>query len=74
MQVKKKLNEINKVGTSFKVSRTNNVKEAAYQSLDDLQILLIKLTVKFSAEKTWLLYYEFSFSLNSCDKPNDAQK
>ena len=33
------------------------------QDLDDLQNLLIKLTVKASSEKAWLLY-EFSFSLN----------
>ena len=36
------------------------------------QNLLIKLTVKASLEKAWLLY-EFSFSLNPGDKPNDAQ-
>ena len=42
------------------------------QDLDDLQNLLIKLTVKASSEKAWLLY-EFPFSLNPGDKPNDAQ-
>ena len=42
------------------------------QDLDDLQNLLIKLTVKASSEKAWLLY-EFPFSLNSGNKPNDAQ-
>ena len=42
------------------------------QDLDDLQNLLIKLTVKASSEKAWLLY-EFPFSLNPVDKPNDAQ-
>ena len=35
---------------------------------------MIKLTVKASAEKAWLIHYEFSFSLNSGDKPNGAQK
>ena len=30
------------------------------------------LTVKANAGKVWLLY-EFPFSLNSGDKPNDAQ-
>ena len=33
------------------------------QNLEDLQNLLIKLTVKASSEKAWLLY-EFSFSLS----------
>ena len=42
------------------------------QNLDDLQNLLIKLTVKAIQEKTWLLY-EFPFSLNPGDKSNDAQ-
>ena len=42
------------------------------QNLEDLQNLLIKLTVKASSEKAWLLY-EFPFSLNPSDKPNDAQ-
>ena len=35
--------------------------------------MLIKLTVKARAEKAWLLY-EFPFSLNPSEKPNDAQK
>ena len=38
---------------------------------DDLQNLLIKLTVKARAEKAWLLY-EFLLSLNPPDKLNDA--
>ena len=38
---------------------------------DDLQKLLIKLTVKARAEKAWLLH-EFLFSLNPPDKLNDA--
>ena len=37
-----------------------------------LQNLLIKLTVKVSSEKAWLLY-EFPFSLNPGGKPNDAK-
>ena len=40
------------------------------QNFDDLQNVLIKLTVKPSVDKAWLLYYGFSFSLNSGDKPN----
>ena len=36
------------------------------------QNLLIKLTVKASLEKAWLLC-EFPFSLNPGDKPTDAQ-
>ena len=75
MLVKKKLNEINKVGKftqCFKDSK--KIKRAAYQSLDNLQNLLIKLTVKVSAEKAWLLYHKFPFSLNPGDKPNVAQK
>ena len=42
------------------------------QNLEDLQNLLIKLTVKASSEKAWLLY-EFAFSFNPGNKPNDAQ-
>ena len=42
------------------------------QNLDDLQSLLIKLTVKASSGKAWLLY-GFPFSLNPDDKPNDPQ-
>ena len=42
------------------------------QNLEDLQNLLIKLTVKGSSKKVWLLY-EFPFSLNLGDKTNDAQ-
>ena len=43
------------------------------QNLEDLQNLLVKITVKASSEKAWLLLYEFPFSLNLVDKPNDAQ-
>ena len=75
ISVKKKLNEINKVGTSIQGFKDwKNIKRAAYKNLDDLQNLMIKLTVKASAEKAWLFHTEFSFSLNSGDKPNDAQK
>ena len=58
------LNEISKEGAftqDFKDWRKNNRKVS--QNLDDLQTLLIKLTVKVSSEKAWLLY-EFSFTLN----------
>ena len=68
MLVKKNvLNEINK---GFKNCR--KIKRKVSQNLDDLQNLLIKLSVKASSEKAWLLY-EFPFSLNLGDKPNDAQ-
>ena len=72
MLVKKNvLNEINKEGT-FTQGFKDEGKRKVSQDLDDLQNLLIKLTVKASSEKAWLLY-EFSFSLNPGDKPNDAQ-
>ena len=73
MLVKKNvLNEINKEGTfthGFKDCR--KIKMKVSQNLDDLQNLLIKLTAKASSEKAWL-FYEFLFSLNLGDKPNDA--
>ena len=66
MLVKKNvLNEINKEGTftqGFKDCR--KIKRKVSQNLDDLQNLLIKLSVKASSEKAWLLY-EFPFSLNT---------
>ena len=70
MLVKKNvLNEINK---GFKNCR--KIKREVSQNLDDLQNLLIKLTVKVSSEKAWLgLLYDFPFALNPGDKPNDAQ-
>ena len=72
MLVKKNvLNEINKEGT-FTQGFKDEGKRKVSQDLDDLQNLLIKLTVKASSEKAWLLY-EFPFSLNSGDKPNDPQ-
>ena len=67
------LNEINKEGTftqGFKDWR--KIKRKIFQNLDDLQNVLIELTVKASARKAWLLY-EFPFSLNLGDKPDDAQ-
>ena len=67
------LNEINKEGTftqGFKDCR--KIKRKVSQNLDYLQNLLIKLTVKASSEKVWLLH-EFPFSLNPSDKPNDAK-
>ena len=73
MLVKNTLNEIKKGRTftqDFKDSR--KIKREVSQNLDDLQNLLIKLTVKASSEKAWLLY-EFPFSLNPGGKPNDAQ-
>ena len=74
MLVKKNvLNKINKEGTftqGFKDCREN--KRKVSQNLNNFQNLLIKLTVKASSEKAWLLY-EFPFSLNPGDKPNDAQ-
>ena len=72
MVVKKNvLNEINKEGTfthGFKDCR--KIKRKVSQNLDDIQNLLIKLTLK--AEKAWLLC-EFPFSLNPGDNSNDAQ-
>ena len=74
--VKKKVsNEVNKEETlteGFKDCR--KIKTKVFQNLDDLQNLLIKLTVKSktSSENARLLY-EFPFSLNPDDKPNDAQ-
>ena len=69
---KSALNEINKEGTfsqGFKDWR--KIKTKVSENLDDLQNLLIKLTVKASAGKTWLLY-EFPFSLNPGGNSNDA--
>ena len=73
MLVKNGLNETKKERTftqDFKDSR--KIKRKVSQNLDDLQNLLIKLTVKASSEKAWLLY-EFPFSLNPGGKPNDPQ-
>ena len=73
MLVKNVLNEINKEGEftqDFKDCR--KIKRKVSQNLDDLKNLLIKLNVKTSSEKVWLLY-EFPFSLNPGDKPNNTQ-
>ena len=68
------LNEINTEGTFTQgFNDCRKIKRKLSQNLDDLQNLLIKLTVKVSLEKVWLgLLYEFPFSLNPGDKPNDA--
>ena len=69
------LNEINKEGTFTQgFNDCRKIKRKVSQNLDDLQNLLIKLTVKVSSEKAWLgLLCEFPLSLNPGDKPNDAQ-
>ena len=74
MLVKKNvLYVINKEGTITQGFKgCNKIKRKVSQNLEYLQNLLIKLTVKPSSEKAWLLY-EFPFSLNPGDKPNDAQ-
>ena len=67
------LHEINKEGTftqGFKDCR--KIKRKVSQNLGDLENFLIKLPIKASSEKAWLLY-EFPFSLNPGGKPNDAQ-
>ena len=74
MLVKKNvLNETNKEGTFTQdIKICMKIKRKVSQNLDHLQNFLIKLTDKASSEKAWLLY-EFPFSLNPSDKPNDAQ-
>ena len=69
------LNKINKEGAFTQgFNDCRKTKRRVPQNLDDLQNLLIKLTVKVSSEKAWLgLLYDFPFSLNPGDKPNDAQ-
>ena len=68
------LNEINKEGTFTQgFNDCRKIKRKVSQNLDDLQNLLIKLTVKVSSEKARLgLLYEFPFSLNPGDKPKDG--
>ena len=70
------LNKINKKGAfpqGFNDCR--KTKRKVSQNLDNLQNLLIKLTVKVSSQKAWLgLLYDFPFSLNPGNKPNDAQE
>ena len=66
------LNEVNKEGTFTQGFRDcRKIIKNVSQNLGYLQNLLIKLTVKTSSEKAWLLY-EFSVSLNPDDKSNDA--
>ena len=70
------LNETNKEETFTQAFNDfRKIKTKVSQNLDDLQSLLIKLTVKVCSEKkAWLgLLYEFPFSSNPGDKPNDAQ-
>ena len=73
MLVKKNvLNEISKEGTftqGFKDCR--KIKRKVSQNLEDLQNLLIRL--KPAERKRNYFTYEFPFSLNPGDKPNDAQ-
>ena len=67
------LNEINKEGTFTRGFKDcNKIKMKVSQNLEDLQNLLIKLTVKARSQKAWLLY-EFPFSINLSDKLIDAQ-
>ena len=76
MLVKKNvLNDLNKEGTFTQAfNDCMKIKRKVSQNLDDLQNLLIKLTVKVSSEKAWLgLLYDFPFSLSPGEKPNDAQ-
>ena len=62
---------LNEIGTFAKNFQDwKKIKATTYQNLDNF--LLIKVTVKARAEKA-LLLYEFPFSLNPCDKSNDAQ-
>ena len=75
MLVKKSvLNKINKEGTftqGFKDCR--KIKRKVSQNLEPSKLAdKVNLTVKASSEKAWLLY-EFPFSLNPGEKPNDAQ-
>ena len=71
------LNKINKDGTFNQgFNDCRKIKRKVSQNLDDLQNLLIKLTVtvKVSTEKAWLgLFYDFPFILNPGDKRNDAE-
>ena len=51
---------------------TERTEQENHKECQNLGNLLIKLTVKTSSEKAWLLY-EFPFSLNLGGKPNDTQ-
>ena len=74
MLVKKNvLNEINKEGTFTQgFMDCRKIKRKVSENLDDLQNLLIRLTVKASSEKACVLS-EFPFSLNPGDKPNPVR-
>ena len=68
------LNEINKEGILTQGFKDwIKIKRKVSQNLHDLQNLLIKLTVKVSAGKAWLLYV-FPFNLNPGDKKILARK
>ena len=69
------LNEINKEGAFTQgFNDCRKTKRRVSHNLDDLQNMLIKLTVKVSSEKAWLgLLYDSPFSLNPGDKANDTQ-
>ena len=58
------------ISQGFKDCR--KIKRKVSQNLGDLENFLIKLPIKASSEKAWLRY-EFPFSLNPGDKPNDTQ-
>ena len=67
------LSAIYKKGTFTQVFKDcRKIKRKVSQNLGDLPNLLLKLTVKASSDKAWILY-EFPFSLNPGDKPNDEQ-
>ena len=63
------LNEIKKERTFTKVSRTRGKSKGKYLKIRRPSNLADKVNC---SEKRWLLY-EFPFSLNPGDKPNDAQ-
>ena len=69
------LNKINKKGAFAQgFNDCTKTKRKVSQNLDNLQNLLIKLTVKVSSQKAWLgLLYDFPFSLYPGNKPNYAQ-
>ena len=73
MLVKKSvLNEISKEGTftqGFKDDQKGSISKFRQPSKLAGKV---NLTVKASAEKTWL-FHEFPFSVNPGDKPNDVQ-
>ena len=67
------IKSLNEVGTFAQgLNGWRKIKRTLSQNLDDLQNLLIKVTVKDRGKKAWLLY-NFPFSLNPSEKSNDAQ-